>query len=122
MVNCDNLVCVQVFQTGKGHNKILLESARSLWMLQALLEITITYRHISGVHNTWADALSRIHLGDKYKQSVIDVANSSNIIQVLPNLYVFSLFSPPMYSRARIPVFAGPGHGKTAPRQGSRHR
>ena len=58
-VRCDNKPAVQVFTTGRGHNLLLLDIARRLWLLQARLDIKIEFIHIPGEDNVEADILSR---------------------------------------------------------------
>ena len=61
-VRCDNNSTVQVLTTGKARNKRLQECARAAWMVQALLDVEVSYDHIPGKDNKVADVLSRAHL------------------------------------------------------------
>lgn len=80
-VNCDNLASVQILQSGKGKNKVMLEVARSIWMLQAHFGIQITYEHIRGVDNKLADALSRVHIAAPMAQYAWEQLSKLNIIE-----------------------------------------
>lgn len=86
---CDNAASVQVLQSGRGRNEIILEVARYIWMLQAKYQFTISYAHIKGKDNVVADALSRAHLSP----AMADIAQSyidKHSIQVVdPCLYMF---------------------------------
>ena len=57
-VLCDNMPAVQVFQSGRGKNHVILEAARAAWMVQALYQVNIVFHHIPGHLNTLADVLS----------------------------------------------------------------
>ena len=59
LLRCDNKPAVQVFATGRGRNKVLLDTARKLWHIQATLNINIIFVHIPGHQNEDADTLSR---------------------------------------------------------------
>ena len=63
-IYCDNMPAVLVLQSGKGKNKVLLEVARAAWMVQALFQVSIEYKHIPGNMNNLADALSRAHTSE----------------------------------------------------------
>lgn len=102
MVQCDNLSSVEVFRRGRAKNKVLLECARHLWMVQALLDVTISYVHISGTDNSHADSLSRMHLSNAHKLSAYQFITSCDISYVVPCLYIFSALSPLLVSRAGI--------------------
>lgn len=110
LIFCDNEACVKVFQTGRGRNSIILESARALWMVQALLDIRLSYLHISGSENNFADALSRMHMSS----SAFSYANahlvSNDITYVQPVLDVFKNYAPPMFSRGGIAMVPGSCH------------
>ena len=58
-IHCDSLAVVQVLTSGGSRDPILSTSARNIWLLFALYNITIQFSHIAGVQNTVADLLSR---------------------------------------------------------------
>lgn len=65
MLKTDNISSVFVFRTGKGRNRVMLESARALWMVQAVLDLRITYDHISGcdvLACTWVTIIENLLL------------------------------------------------------------
>lgn len=76
VIQTDSLSSAQVFRSGRGRNKVLLDCARQLWMVQALLDVRITYEHISGESNCLADALSRMHLGHPYIDRSVALSRS----------------------------------------------
>lgn len=82
-------------------------------MVQALLDIRITYLHISGAENNLADALSRMHLSPLSKSYAIRYLIQNSIVYVDPVLDVFKNFEPPMFSRSGVSMV--PGTGCTTP-------
>lgn len=104
LVQCDNIASVDVFRSRRGKNKVLLECARHLWMVQAILDVTISYEHIPGTENSIADSLSRLHINDSYKDIAFRYMQDNGITYVEPCLYMFSVLSPLITSRAGICV------------------
>lgn len=92
-VLCDNLVSVQIKNTGKGRNPVMLEVARTIWMLQAHLNIAITYEHIPGHQNIVADALSRAHLAPSYAQAASEIVSKYSLNLIKPCLYIFDIIN-----------------------------
>ena len=90
-VFCDNMAAVHVFQTGRGQNKAILEAARAAWMVQALFQISIEYRHIPGHLNTLADALSRAHISDKHATLAHEIMIHEQLYRVHPCDHVLKL-------------------------------
>lgn len=113
-IHSDSLSSVQVFRTGRGRNPILLDCARHLWMAQAILDVTITYQHVKGEDNSIADALSRLHLGTKYRDIVKQYSTTRNVSQLLPVLHVFKCLSPSIYSRRGVRMVPDTSCAKTA--------
>lgn len=90
-IACDNLSSVQIMQTGRGRNKIMLDVARYIWMIQAKFDIDISYEHIQGVHNQIADALSRAHLSPKFANRANKYIFDNDLTTVKPCLYMFNV-------------------------------
>lgn len=88
---CDNAPSVQTLQTGKGRNKVVLQVARAIWMLQARYNISITYTHIMGKVNTLADALSRAHLSPAMRHLADTEIKKQGLTIVDPCLYIFDI-------------------------------
>jgi hypothetical protein len=55
----DSQVSVHVLHPGRGSDPVLHSIARNIWLLQAVLDFDLEFRHIPGRHNTVADLLSR---------------------------------------------------------------
>lgn len=102
LIRCDNLASVEVFRSGQGRNKIILESARHLWMLQAVLDIGLSFIHIAGTDNYVADWLSHLHISSIYKERAIEFMSNNNVVYVSPCLYVFNYLYPSLTSRRGI--------------------
>lgn len=109
---------MQVFQTGRGRNTVILEAARLLWLTQALLDVKISYSHIEGPKNILADSLSRIHLDPRYYSKAIATSNNGYLCPVFPCLLALDRLYSSLLSRAGLPVVAGKGTGASAEGQG----
>jgi hypothetical protein len=68
---CDSMVTVNVLQSGRGRDKLLLKCARHIWLVCAQHQLELNVIHEPGAHLTHtADALSRLHLGKVYEERV----------------------------------------------------
>lgn len=104
LVWSDSISAVQTFTSGRGRNKVLLDCARSLWILQACLDVKISYQHIPGVHNILADALSRVHLDVHYAKIISNFASRTPLYYVNPRLDILSYLDAPIISRNGIRI------------------
>lgn len=104
---CDNLPSVQTLTSGKGRNNVILQIARIVWMLQAELDIKITYSHIPGRHNVVADRLSRAHLSGPDRKHAIDEINHYGLTVIEPCIYSLSLLDNYMCCRSGGPIVTG---------------
>ena len=59
LVYCDNLAIVQVWQAKSPKNQALAKLCRELFFLAAKNNFNVALRHLPGIHNCIADALSR---------------------------------------------------------------
>jgi hypothetical protein len=62
VISCDNMVSVEVINTGRARDKFLLKCLRELTFIAATSEFEIRARHIAGVTNRIPDLLSRWYL------------------------------------------------------------
>ena len=89
------------------------ECRRAAWMIQAVLDLSITFAHVTGADNGVPDALSRAHLSAKdYTESEV-VGHSLSLIDpcagrhsqaetlTLSNIFVGAL---PPYPLSKIPL------------------
>lgn len=121
LVHCDSLSSVEVFRTGRGRNKLIIESAHHLWMLQAVLDLKISYEHIPRKDNTIADSLSRLHISTVYKHKASEFMSENNIVYVTPCLYVFKCLYPSLASRRGILISPTKSCTETNETQGTRN-
>lgn len=59
LVSCDNKAAVTVVNSGSSKDHFMQRCLRELWFTAAVHDCELTARHIPGVHNVLADALSR---------------------------------------------------------------
>ena len=59
---CDNLAVVYAINKGTAKDPQLMRLLHTLFFFCAVYRVSISARHIAGVHNTAADALSRANL------------------------------------------------------------
>ena len=59
LVICDNIAVNQVLASGKTKDPFLATCALNMWMVAALADTELKYKHIRGCNSTAADLLSR---------------------------------------------------------------
>ena len=121
LIHCDNQPAVDVFSSGRGRNKVLLDSARKAWLIQARLSLDVTYVHIPGVSNIIADRLSRAHISNSCKASSDTIVRDHNLSIIDPVLDAFDSVVPTIRSRSEVPLPARQSNFKAVPGTGSRH-
>ena len=62
LFHCDNEAVVQVWQSGRSRCPDLMDLVRALFFVAARNNFHVLIRHIPGVDNSTADALSRLQL------------------------------------------------------------
>ena len=62
LVHCDNHAVVDIWQSGKSRNPQLMALVRRLFFIAAVNNFHIVIQHISGIDNSIADSLSRLHM------------------------------------------------------------
>lgn len=68
IISCDNEAVVTVVNTGKTQDHYMQKCLRQLWLLAATFDFEVRLQHISGIHNTLADCLSRWHKNSTFKE------------------------------------------------------
>ena len=121
LVQCDNLAAVQALRWGRAKNTVLMEVARMGWMVQALLDVKLTFAHVPGVDNVAADALSRAHMSARDAERAEGIMKRDKLALVCPCLYVFENDLCSIRSRSGIQLAGSEGGATTARGQGSRH-
>ena len=119
LVECDNLAAVQALKWGKARNPILAECSRMAWMVQAVLDITISFAHIAGVNNGVADALSRAHLSKAHLAKAENVVADHRLCLVDPCMHVLAVLHALVCDRPGIQLAGDGGRGEAARIQGS---
>ena len=71
LILCDNEAVVQVMGNSRTKDPFLAACLRSIWLITATHDITITVKHIAGVKNTMADALSRLFSPQKIDPKIM---------------------------------------------------
>ena len=116
-VHCDNKAAVQVLQSGRARNKLLLDCARAAWMVQAVLDIQLSYVHVPGKDNEIADRLSRAHLSENDHFLLEGILQEMPLNIVEPCLHIFHNIPCPLLSRSGHPIVTPTRRGKAALRQ-----
>ena len=88
-IYCDNESAVRALKSGRAHNPTVMRAARSLWMLQAFMNVTLSYVHIPGHHNNLPDALSRQGFSAHSKIVADRMVAQKGLTRVMPCMYVF---------------------------------
>ena len=122
LVECDNLTAVQALRWGRARNHILAECARMSWMLQAILDVTVSFAHIAGVSNGVADALSRAHLSSTDFKKAENEVVSRGLTIVDPCLHALHTLNTNDISRRGARLAGGSGDRAAARVQGSGHQ
>ena len=116
-VLCDNMAAVQVFQSGRGKNHVILEAARTAWMVQALYQVNIVFSHIPGYLNSLADALSRAHTSKLARGTADSMVRAAAISWIEPCIHSLNMVLP-FLSRSQTPSAHDSGSGETGQGQG----
>ena len=69
---CDNEAVDQVIGSSKTKDPFLAACLRNIWLITASYDIDINIRHIAGVQNNLADALSRWFSPHRIKEKILN--------------------------------------------------
>ena len=72
-IYCDNMVTVLALQNGRSHDMYLQSCVRNIFLITAAYDIELLICHSPGTTMTVADALSRMHLSEKYKEKLLEL-------------------------------------------------
>ena len=120
-VRCDNKAAVAALTSGRALNPMLQECARAAWMVQAVLDVDLSYDHIPGVDNEVADALSRAHLGPAHHRKATSLSNNYHLMCVPPCLFILQSLGIITACRSGGAGTAQQGGAASDKGQGSRH-
>lgn len=109
LIRSDSMASVQVFKSGRGRNPVLLEAARLLWMVQALLDVRLSYSHVEGENNILAYSLSRLHTDPAYYSKAVAASQNGFLVPCIPNTFVLNVLFPSLVSRSGLPITPGKG-------------
>ena len=96
VVSCDNEAAVTMVNSGSSKVPLMQRCLRQLRFTAAVYDCELTARHIPGVHNVLADALSRWHSDSSYQELFHASASS------LRRLYTFRT-APRDYFTFQVP-------------------
>ena len=71
IIFCDNLAVVHVVETNRTRDEFLALCLRNIWLLAALHDVEIVFKHIPGENNIKADVLSRIYSSSAVDEGVL---------------------------------------------------
>ena len=86
---CDNLVSVQVINSGKTRSKFLQACLRELCFVCAIVECEIKAFHLAGEDNRLSDLLSRWNMDDKYQFHFFKETEGLNLREIFINESLF---------------------------------
>lgn len=81
-IECDNMACVMVLNSGTGKDAYLHKCAREIWLISATYDFTITCRHITSKANYKADSLSRAHMDPCHMRVVNNLLKDYKLIDI----------------------------------------
>ena len=120
LVRCDNLAAVQALSSGRARNPILQECARAAWMVQAIMDVEVSFNHIPGIDNDVADALSRAHVGVTHATRASTLVSHYSLSCVVPCLYFMDNDLVSLPCRSGAGSTPGPGGRPSAECKGPR--
>ena len=81
---CDNLAVVHVVETKRTRDEFLALCLHNIWLLAALHDVEIEFKHIPGKENIVADVLSRIYSGSSVDEGVLRHLRENHIWDNIP--------------------------------------
>ena len=67
------MVTVLALQNGRSHDMYLQSCVRNIFLITAAYDIELLICHSPGTTMTVADALSRMHLSEKYREKLLEL-------------------------------------------------
>ena len=110
------MATVQALTSGRARNHVLAECARACWMIQAIHSVKLVFRHLPGIRNPVADALSRAHMNRHYFDLAMKYVTDNGLTLVYPCTYMFTII-PPIFDRSRTQLVGGACRGSADDRQ-----
>ena len=89
------------------------------WMLQAVLDVTISFAHIAGINNGVADALSRAHLSERHLKCAENIVNDYALTLIDPCVHILAVLHAFVHDRRGIQLAGDSGGGQAARIEGT---
>ena len=70
LFRCDNWAVVQVIQTNRTKDEFLACCLRNIWLIVSKRDIQLKIKHVKGIYNKLADALSRLYSHKLVSESI----------------------------------------------------
>ena len=78
-ISCDNDAAVQVVRSGRTRDAFMQRCLRQLWLTSARYDLDLHVSHIPGVHNVFADCLSRWDANSTFQRKFYELASPRNL-------------------------------------------
>ena len=78
-ISCDNDATIQVVHSGRTHDAFMQRCLRQLWLTSACYDLDLHVSHITGVHNVFADCLSRWYANATFQRKFHLFASQHNL-------------------------------------------
>ena len=78
-ISCDNDAAVQVVRSGCTRDAFMQRCLRQLWLTSARYDLDLHVSHIPGVHNVFADCLSRWDADSTFQRKFHELASQRNL-------------------------------------------
>ncbi|XP_068723726.1 uncharacterized protein [Montipora capricornis] len=78
-ISCDNDAAVQVVRSGRTRDAFMQRCLRQLWLTSARYDLDLHVSHIPGVHNVFADCLSRWDANSTFQRKFYELASQRNL-------------------------------------------
>ena len=78
-ISCDNDAAVQVVRSGRTRDAFMQRCLRQLWLTSARYDLDLHVSHIPGVHNVFADCLSRWDADSTFQRKFHELASQRNL-------------------------------------------
>ena len=78
-ISCDNDAAVQVVRSGRTRDGFMQRCLRQLWLTSARYDLDLHVSHIPGVHNVFADCLSRWDADSTFQRKFHELSSQRNL-------------------------------------------
>ena len=78
-ISCDNDAAIQVESSGRTRDAFMQRCLRQLWLTSARYDLDLHVTHIPGVHNVFADCLSRWDADSTFPRKFHELASQRNV-------------------------------------------